>query len=938
MISLPTGTVTFLFTDIEGSTKLWEQHPEAMKAALAKHDSILKEIIESNKGYIIKSTGDGVHTVFTTAIDAINAAISAQRILQFLILLDDVVSVRGADEQRPYSTTDTRVKVRMGVHTGEAELRDGDYYGQTLNRAARIMSAGHGGQILVSDVTAQVAHEHLSDDITLLDLGEYNLKGLSRAEEIFQVLAPDLQKEFPPLTSMVTATNNLPTQLTSFIGRERELKEAREKLLSARLLTLIGPGGTGKTRLSLQLGAEVLPLFTDGVWFIELAPLADPELILQTIANVFGVRAQMSMPLINVVHDFLRGKNLLLIFDNCEHLVEASAQLADDFLHNAPNLKIVASSREALGIGGETVYRVPSLRLPNQASASYEALTGFESVQLFVERARAANPKFDLTEKNASSIAQICRRLDGIPLALELAAARVSVFSAEQIAARLDDRFKLLTGGSRTALPRQQTLRALIDWSYDILPKEECMLLRRLSVFAGGWIFEAAEAICSDLDVLTLLSQLVNKSLVTMDDEGDEPRYRLLETIRQYARDKLMDTGEAAEMRNRHLAYYVQLAENSEQELFGNVALQWVNRLEAEYDNLRTAIEWGMDNDLLAVLRIAGALPNFWFRRGYESEGNKWIEDALARLDTLQQVEGEEARTRMSIIAKVWQASAWMSFSQGNMAKAIAASATCAALARQLGNKPMLALVLSFEAASRMNSANFENIDVIVDEALSSARESGDAYALGMALGMIGSRMLMAGHDLETAKEYTTKSLSLLKEHSNRFGYGMVLFSIGMGARFQGRFAEAREKFVILLPIFAAMGDYHRTNMIHSETAHMERLEGHYEKATQMYRTTILEWKRLGHRAAVANQLECFAFIAKIREQPERAAKLFGAAEMIREVIKIPMNGMEQVEYDREVGELRAGMNEDDFKKLWAEGRSMSLEQAVEYALEESDG
>src|SRR5258706_12685808 len=368
----------------------------------------------------------------------------------------------------------------MGLHTGEAELRDNDYYGQTLNRVVRIMSAGHGGQILISGITAQVAHEHLASDISLLDLGEHNLKGLSHAEKIFQVVAADLQKDFPALVTIAIATNKLPTQLTSFIGRERELKEAQEKLLAARLLTLIGPGGTGKTRLSLQLGVNVLPLFSDGVWFIELAPLADPALALQTIASVLGVRAQLGMPLKNIVLDFLRGKNLLLIFDNCEHLVDACAQLADEFLHNAPDLKIIASSREALGISGETIYRVPSLGLPNQAPASREALAGFESIQLFVERARAANPKFDLTEKNASAVAQICRRLDGIPLALELAAARVSVFSAEQIASRLDDRFKLLTGGSRTALPRQQTLRAFVDLGYDIFPKAELLLLRRL--------------------------------------------------------------------------------------------------------------------------------------------------------------------------------------------------------------------------------------------------------------------------------------------------------------------------------------------------------------------------------------------------------------------------------------------------------------------------
>jgi tetratricopeptide (TPR) repeat protein len=418
-----------------------------------------------------------------------------------------------------------------------------------------------------------------------------------------------------------------------------------------------------------------------------------------------------------------------------------------------------------------------------------------------------------------------------------------------------------------------------------------------------------------------------------VDEEGDEPRYRLLETIRQYARDKLLETGEAAEIRNRHLDYYVHLSEHSEQELFGSMALNWVNRLEAEYDNLRAAIEWGMDNDVFAVLRMAGALPNFWFRRGYEGEGIKWIEQALAHAESLPQAGDAEAHERMLLIAKAWQASASMSFSQGNMAKAIAASANAATLARQLGNRQLLAIVLSFEAASRMNSGDFENIDIVVEEALKVARESNDTFALGMAFGMIGSRMTMAGYDLETAKEYTTKSLSLLKEHSNRFGYAMVVFAIGMGARFQRRFAEAREKFLILLPVFAAMGDYHRTNMIHSEMAHMERFEGHHEKAALMYRDTILEWKRLGHRAAVANQLECFAFIAKIQERPERAAQLFGAAEKIREVINIPMNGMEQVEYDREVADLHAGMNESQFKEAWNKGREMSMDDAVALAL-----
>ena len=335
----------------------------------------------------------------------------------------------------------------------------------------------------------------------------------------------------------------MPIRLTSFIGREHELAEAKKRLASARLLTLIGPGGTGKTRLSLQIGAELLPTFADGVWLVELAPLADPSLIMQTIASTLGLREQLGMSLNELLIDFLRAKNLLLIIDNCEHLVDACAQLADQLLHACANIKIVASSREALGIGGETVYRVPSLSLPNPDQVTREALTQSESAQLFIERAMAANPKFNVSDKNASFVAQICRRLDGIPLALELAAARITVFSVEQIASRLDDRFRLLTGGSRTALPRQQTLRALIDWSYDMLSEEERALLRRLSVFAGGWTFEAADAICSKHDVMNLLTQLVNKSLVIFDDEGSEPRYRMLETVRQYARDKLLGDG-----------------------------------------------------------------------------------------------------------------------------------------------------------------------------------------------------------------------------------------------------------------------------------------------------------------------------------------------------------------------------------------------------------
>lgn len=917
-MALPLGTVTFLFTDIEGSTQLWEKHPEAMKSLLALHDSILKEAVDANRGVIIKTTGDGIHAVFEHALDAVHAAVDAQRGLQ----ASDV-----------FETSEALVRARMGIHTGEAELRDNDYYGPTLNRAARIMSAGHGGQILISDVTAQVVREYLPAGLSLQDMGEHYLKGLLRAERIYQVVAPGLQTDFPPLNSIPTATNNLPPQLTSFIGREREMKEAAKRFSDARLLTLIGPGGTGKTRLSIQLGTELLPQFADGVWFIELAPIADPALILQAVASALSVRAQTGMPLTTIVNDYLRAKNLLLILDNCEHLVEASAQLADEFLRNAPQVKIIASSREALSIAGETVYRVPSLSSPHQANVTREAVLGFESAQLFVERASAANPKFQLTDDNASYVAQICSRLDGIPLALELAASRVSAFTPEQIAKRLDDRFKLLTGGSRTALPRQQTLRALIDWSYDILSPDECRLLKRLSVFAGGWMFEAVETMFDDMDVLELLPQLVNKSLVVMDDESEELRYRLLETIRQYARDKLLESGEAAEIRDRHLDYHVSLAEEAESHLYKTGALNWVTRLESEYDNLRAAIEWGLDNDPMKVLRITGALPNFWYRRGYESEGIKWIHEALERVKSQPDTQNGAGRERLAVIAKAWQAVSFMSFSQGDMLKASAAADTCAVFARQLGDKEMLAVVLTFSAASQMMSGHVEKLDAMISEIIGIVEESNNAYAQGMTYGMLGSRLLMTGREVEKADELINKGLDLLQGSENHLGHTMLILGLAMGARFNGRFDEARKRFVPLLPIFRDFGDHHRSNMVRSELAHIERLEGNHEKAAAMYRETIFEWKRLGHRAAVANQLECYAFIARTRGQPERAVKLLGAAEALRELINIDMSQLERVEYEREVADLNVNMDGKVFEALWREGRSMTMEQAVEFAL-----
>lgn len=499
---------TFLFTDIEGSTKLWEERPDAMRAALARHDAILRKAIEAHHGRVVKQVGDSFHAVFTGAGDALNAVIEAQQ-----NLMAEDWGAAGP------------IKVRMALHTGEAEERDGDFFGAALNRCSRMLNAGHGGQTLVSTTAHELLKDTVPPGVSLKDLGEHRLKDLIRQEHIYQVCHPEVPAEFPPLRSLASFAHNLPTQVTSFVGREKEIGEIKELLKSNRLLTLAGAGGVGKTRLSLQVGADLLDDFPDGVWQVELAALSNPGLVPQSVASALGFREEPKRTLTETLVDGLRSKKLLLILDNCEHLVEPCAQLADALLKACPGVRIMTTSREALRVAGEVQWRVPSLTAPDPTKLPrVEALTQFESVRLFVDRANAVTPGFAITNQNGPAVAQICWRLDGIPLAIELAAARVKMLSPGQIAERLNDRFNLLTGGSRAALPRQQTLQAAIEWSYDLLSEDEKKLFDRLSVFAGGFDLEAAEEVCSGegldkKEVFDLLTHLVEKSLVVAEAE-----------------------------------------------------------------------------------------------------------------------------------------------------------------------------------------------------------------------------------------------------------------------------------------------------------------------------------------------------------------------------------------------------------------------------------
>jgi predicted ATPase/class 3 adenylate cyclase len=596
--ALPTGAVTFLFTDIEGSTRLWETHPEAMRVALARHDALIRSVIVDANGYVFKTVGDAFCAAFATATDAVFAALSAQRAL----------------DAEPWPEQ-TRIKVRMALHTGAAESRDGDYFGPSVNRVARLLSTGYGGQILLSQATYELCRDALPEATSMRDLGAHRLKDLGRPEQVYELQGPGRRSDFPPIRSLSTHPNNLPRQLTTFIGREKEISELEALLVKNRLLTLTGSGGSGKTRLGLQVAAESLAQFPDGAWFVELAQVAKPDLVAQTVATVLGVMEEPGKPILLTLTRHLESKRLLLVLDNCEHLLDACANLADVLMRQCPDVRILASSREALGIAGEQTFRVPSLSLPDRKQKqTVEMLATYESVQLFIDRARLVRADFEVTHRNAPALASICCQLDGIPLAIELAAARVLTLSIEEIDHKLDQRFRLLTGGSRTALPRHQTLRALIDWSYELLNASERRLLQRLSAFAGGWTLEAAEQISAGNtvaagDVLDLLTSLSNKNLIGSDQTDGRSRYRLLETVRQYAREKLLDSGDAEHVRQRHHDYYLALAEDAESKLTGAEQAQWLQRLEEEHDNFRSALEWS----LVAAgseggLRLCGAL------------------------------------------------------------------------------------------------------------------------------------------------------------------------------------------------------------------------------------------------------------------------------------------------------------------------------------------
>jgi len=947
----PSGAVTFLFSDIEDSTPLWDRHRAAMRSALAEHDRILQTAVTTNGGVIVKTTGDGAMAAFASPSNALSAALDAQ----------------GALLDAPWATiAPDKIRARIGLHTGEAELRAGDYFGTAVNRAARLMASGHGGQILLSGTTSALLRGSLPEETSLLDLGEHSLKGLNRPAHIYQVQAGGLPREFPPLRTDESQMGNLPQPLTSFVGREKELAGVEQLLGETRLLTLTGPGGTGKTRLSLEAGHHVEGAYDHGVWLAELAPLMDGSLVPTAVAALFELREDAGLPIMEILTNYLRGKKLLLILDNCEHLVSACAQLANDLLPAAPGLTILASSREGLGVAGETTMHIPVMGIPTRDMIDRDEIARFEAVRLFVARARAAKPGFELTETNSEAIGQIVRRLDGIPLAIELAAARVKLLSPAQIAARLDDRFHLLSGGSRTALPRQQTLRALIDWSYDLLDENERWFLRQMSVFAGGWTMEAAEYVVNQdirgfgtskdlrgfgpntpesselknlgglgqLDALDLLANLVNKSLVRIDDSADEVRYFFLETIRQYARDRLYEAGEGSQARDRHFAYFLQLAGEGFQ--FGALTtfddLERLTRLEDELDNLRVALEWGAGHDPIAAIDLLLHLTALWSTLSLGEEARRWAEMLLDSLAALP-VADEKAMSRRRL------ARAYGLCILGLGAGSTAAGETAyEALEEAIGilredesQTFILATTLYLQSAIAVEIGRAQG-EASAREAyeISLAHDYRDIQNLAL---NAMARWAMIGGDIETAAAYLAEARQIRINLSMPIIIMTQAYVESMVDRITGDLEGALRVLEEGVEGLRRTRHRHFANVLDSEMAHTLRQSGDLPGALEIYRHTILVWRDYGRHGAVANQLECFAFIATAEAQPDRAARLFGSAEALRETLDDKMMPEEKKEYDYHVAALQQMMDPKALQEAWQAGRKMDLDTAVAFAL-----
>jgi predicted ATPase/class 3 adenylate cyclase len=875
MRDLPTGTVTFLFTDIEGSTSLWERARTTMRASVERHLAILRGIIETHHGVLYKQIGDGTQAAFHTADDGLHAALDAQRALQ---------AEAWADPPGPLC-------VRMALHVGEAVPQDGDYLAAPLNRLARLLAIGHGGQILLSQSVQQLSRDALPEGATLRDLGEHRLRDLLEPERVFQLVHPQLPDQFLPLTSLGARNTNLPRQPTPFLGRKREVDAVVERLRrhDVQLVTLSGPGGTGKTRLALQAAAELLEDFPDGVFFVPLASIVDPQLVPAAIAGALGLQEDGAAPVRDRLSSFFASKQVLLVVDNFEHLIEA-APVIGDLLRAAPRLTVLATSRAPLRLQAELEYPVPALALPRrQPPPSAEELTHYEAVQLFIARAQAVRPDFSLDDENGPAVAEICWRVDGLPLAIELAAALIRLLPPQALLARLKQRLPVLTGGARDAPARQQTLRATIAWSYDLLDAPEQALFRRLAVFAGGFELAAAEAVANpegDAAVFAGVSSLVEQNLLRQVEgiEG-EPRFVMLETIREFGLEQLRNSGEERTFRGTQAAWSLSLAAKVESALSGPQEVLWLTRLDAERDNMRGALEWASEvGESELALQLATALWPVWTRQGQVTEGRRWLERTLAN-GGISDASRAEALYRLGNLA--------IDLSEYSQARAFYEESL--ALCRSAQDERGMARALTGLGIIAADTGAFAEARWRFQEALAIHERLGDQGRHALSLYNLG-QLASAQGELDEARSVHQAALKLRRAmaggHTAWIGYSQ--FALGQVARRQGQPAEALELLDQSLHTFHVVSDKQGTAYAMLEKGRAVLAQGAVNEALPLLREATAAFCEMGDWQSVIDGLEAIARASWSEGNQALAARLLSATALWREQMELPIPPVER--------------------------------------------
>jgi predicted ATPase/class 3 adenylate cyclase len=895
--SLPTGTITFLFTDIETSSVMWDQNQASMRAAMLRHDALIESIVENFRGVNVRPRGEGDSrfSVFSKSSDAAAAAVDIQqKIFQ---------------ESWP---TASPIRVRIGMNTGEADLRDGDYYGPVVNRAARVRNCAHGGQVLLTEVTYHLVKESLPEGVTLKDLGEYQLGNLQCPENIYQLAIPGLQSDFPPLRAeLMGMRTNLPPLLTNFIGREQETLHITNLILNNRIVTITGMGGAGKTRLALQIGHDLKDRFSDGVWWVDLAPIMNPELTVRTIADTFDIRPIEGHPLLQTMVDVLRPKEALLILDNSEHLLQEAGRIAASLAFHAPRLHILSTSREPLGIMGETVWSIPPLTFPNGKEwQEPQDLLGYDSVKLFVDRAVSARPSFVLTSHNAHAVASISKKLEGNPLAIELASARVKVLSVADLAERLERRLNVLVGNKRSSHPRQQTLEALIDWSYNLLTQKEKVLLRRLGIFKGGWMLEAAEEVCSedeveDWEILDLLSSLIDKSLVVPELVGSHQRYRFLEMIRHYALDRLSESGELEQIAQKHYYYYSKMAEKASRELWSSEQKHWLSWLQMEHDNLRSALGWTKEEQGRAdkMLFLSTYLWRFWQVQGHTQEGLELLELALQR-DTsstahlranglrgagnLARQLGDYARAKLfheqSLglfeqvqdklgIARQLEELGEIKWTTGDPQTAVDYITQSLGLHYEIANLEGIATSLEHLGVLARDHGNFQYARDVLEESLEKYRELGNDLLTASAINNLGMVALHRCKYQEAIKMFN-EALDLYRQMDERWGISETIINLGMAAKDQGDLNQAFSMFNESLAIKHDLGDTYGIGRCILGQAEVAFFQGSYPLAVELGERSYKIFSERGLKRGMVISLMVLAASKIYQDDIETARKL----------------------------------------------------------------